>query len=111
MTVRVVRKFNDGKSRRVWEFVINSDVLNVMLRLVRFEIQHAPNGGWRKATAKERWDAFDERYYYSGIPRPTEIPPDVVVEAMCSMVVDVQIKGTGAENRVGKIKITSAELV
>jgi hypothetical protein len=70
--------------RKLWSF--DSDLRHsgkFSLRLVGyFEQTRATKR--HKFTGK-KWSYFDERHHYSNLPRPTEIPSDVLVEAISEL--------------------------
>lgn len=96
MAIEVYREKPDGLSREVWRFYVGSDREDFILRLNQYGVEkrNQPKGRFKKMAPQDRWDSMDERHYYSGLKRPTAIPPDVVHEAMAQVRVRV-VAGNG----------------
>jgi hypothetical protein len=92
--VEIFRRAEDGLSRQKWGFhlrVPHSGDATVQIALVFYGVERrkTARGVFSKAVVKERWWATDERQYMSGLPRPTEIPDDVLAEAKASLTFEI----------------------
>jgi len=74
----------DGLSREYWEFDLDGGGSNFIATLKAYGIERrsVPKGMFRKAQPMDRWSAYDERRYTSGITRPTEIPKEIMWKLM-----------------------------
>jgi len=93
----VLRIADDGLSREKWEFRHTGQML--VLSYYAIERRDNAKGRFKAAERLDRWVAMDERPYNSGLPRPTEIPPDVIREA-ASFDLDINIGWTNKESRL-----------
>ena len=95
----VFRPAPDGKSRQVWSFSVNKDWGAVSICLNSYCIQRrVGKGRFSNATPPDRWQSCDERRYSSGLPRPTEIPADVMDEAKAQVAFRFYIGWTNQES-------------
>lgn len=86
-SVTIYRPHPDGPTARfAWNFSVEGGEFadGWALRLTSYGVERRPEGArkWRKPVSAERWTYGDERRYYSGLGRPTEIPADVLDEAI-----------------------------
>lgn len=82
MKTQIKRRSEDNLSQQVWQFDIslNRGSLAVILVWYGTMRRSTPRGTFRSAEKQELWDRFDERRHHSGLPRPTDIPQDVLDE-------------------------------
>ena len=103
----VYRVAEDGLSREAWQFGFSggNDTTVLVLRSYGIERRKAARG--RFARARESWNSMDERSYYLSLPRPAEIPDDVVREAIGMVRIGVNIGWTTLGSQVAEYGITA----
>jgi len=100
MHIAVERQSLDGLTRDLWVFDTNVD----MLRLTSFHEQvRSRKAGRFKTEAK--WDAHDERSYNSSLQRPTDIPEDVVLDALKKIEIRINIGWTNDDCTIGSRRL------
>ena len=92
----VFRESEDGLSRERWDFRHTGQSL--VLQKFSIERREKSKGRFKMAGRADRWEGFDERKYNSGLARPTEIPMDVIRDAV-AFDLDVYIGWTNLESR------------
>lgn len=107
--IEVFREAPDGLSREAWRFRENGTA-GFFLALDSYGVERrkAARGRYAQATPGERWSSMDERNYFSGLPRPTAIPDDVMREAIGKARVRVFIGYTEADRMKGDYAIKAA---
>jgi hypothetical protein len=103
MTIAVKRMAPDGLVQQVWTFDACgafSIAGGFVLRLESYHVERRPEarGRFRKVKPEDRWSVRDERTYYSGLKRPTDIPGNVIAEAIAAAPVEVKIANTTLRN-------------
>lgn len=83
MKTQIKRRSEDNLSQQVWQFDVELDwggSFRVVLVWYGIMRRSTPRGAFRSAQNRERWDRSEERRHHSGLPRPTDIPQDVLDE-------------------------------
>ena len=101
--ITVERHAEDFMSVRMWEFEVSGGFSGLYLRLTRYMEGSRPTK--RHKLKGKQWCSSDERHYYSALPRPTEIPADVIDEAMKQIEVKVSIGWTRQESVIATRKV------
>lgn len=101
----------DGLSRERWDFNLNGGLGGLSLTLVGHSIERRskPKGRYRAAVTTERWSAYDERKYASGLPRPVEVPYERAVDALVGASVKINLGWNNDQSHQFDLKITGAE--
>jgi hypothetical protein len=86
MTQSIYRVAPDGLSRERWDFDVGGSHGCFGVRFTFYGIERRKaKGRFTMAKSDERWDSRDERRYFSGLPRPTAVPADVLDEAWAAV--------------------------
>ena len=101
--ITVERASEDGLSARVWQFKTSGGYDGLYLMLVRYMEGTRPTK--RHKLQGDQWYSGDERSYCSPLPRPTEIPADVIDDAMRQIEVKVSIGWTRQESVIATRKV------
>ncbi len=84
----VYREAEDRLSRQRWDFtatMASPGGFGLILSRYSIERRKAAKGRWPAADSPDRWEAMDERFYNSQLPRPSSISADVLAEAWRSI--------------------------
>lgn len=100
---KVFRESEDKLSRQRWTFTETVD--RIVLTDYAIERRSSPRGRFKSPKHGESWSNMDERSYASGISRPTDIPIDVIKEAL-TRDVDVNIGWHNKESVILTVKTT-----
>jgi hypothetical protein len=103
----------DGLSRERWDFragMAHSDEAWMILVGYSVERRKQAKGRFSKATPADRWLSSDERSYNSGLPRPTTVPPWVLLDVQKQVAFRFYIGWTRSEYEVSPNLMRSAEI-